>query len=219
MTRLGRRPLLGLLLGGVFALPAHADHGWHDIDMSGISPPLEFSMTRAGDGRRVTQADYRGNVVLLYFGYTFCPDVCPLTLSNVTHILTKLGKEADRVRVLFVTVDPDRDTLPVLRQYAAAFGPQVDGLRGTPDALVALARRYRLEYSVAPASAGHPYTVTHSSAIYVFDQTGAARLLIPSLASQSPDIDGVTADLRRLIEGGAHQGTISHWLAYLRSLV
>ena len=187
--------------------------------MSGISPPLLLSMTRATDGKLVTQADYRGDVVLLYFGYTYCPDVCPLTLTNVAHVLANLGKQADHVRVLFVTVDPNRDTLAVMKQYAASFAPQIEGLRGTPDALASLARRYRIEYSVTPESAGHPYEVTHSSAIYVFDSSGAARLLIPSLASQAPDIAGVTADLRQLINGGSGGGFISHMMSYVRSIV
>jgi protein SCO1 len=221
LARVARRGVMGLALFAALAapVPAAADHGWHDIDMSGVSPSLELSMTRASDGKAVTQADYRGDVVLLYFGYTYCPDVCPLTLSNVAAILAKLGKQAARVRVLFVTVDPNRDTLSVMRQYAASFGPQVVGLRGTPDALAALARRYRVEYSVTPKAPGQAYEVTHSSAIYVFDPTGAARLLIPSLASQTPDIDGVASDLRRLIDGGTHEGIVSHVLDYLRDMV
>jgi protein SCO1 len=219
--RLSRRGLPGLLLAAAAlrAAPAYADHGWHDIDMTGISPPLQLSMTSASDGKEVTAADFRGDVVLLYFGYTFCPDVCPLTLSNVANILKRLGDRADHVRVLFVTVDPARDTLPVMKQYASAFAPQIVGLRGTPDELASLARRYRIEYSVTPASDGHPYAVTHSSAIYVFDQTGAARLLIPSLASQSPDFAGVTADLNRLLSGPGHQSLMSRIEAYLRGLV
>lgn len=214
----GRRGLLGLLGAGL-ALPALADQGWHDIDMQDVSPPLLLSMTRARDGKPVTQADYRGKVVLLYFGYTYCPDVCPLTLSNVANVLSRLGKQAGQVRVLFVTVDPNRDTLGVLKQYSASFAPQIDGLRGTPDALAALARRYRIAYSVTPDSPGHPYTVTHSSAIYVFDANGAARLLIPSLASQAPDIVGVTADLHRLIGGGDSGGFLSHMVSYISGMV
>jgi protein SCO1/2 len=221
---IGRRGALGLLAGGLLMgaglpLPALADNGWHDIDLSGVSPPLQLSMTRASDGKHVTQQDYVGRVSLLYFGYTYCPDVCPLTLSNLTQVLDKLGKQADRVRVLFVTVDPNRDSLAVLKQYMTSFGPQFVGLRGTPDALASLARRYRIEYSVSPASPGHPYEVTHSSAIYVFDTSGAARLLIPSMASQNPDINGVAADLHRLINGGPHKGLLSHAVDYLRGLV
>ena len=126
------------------------------IDISGSSPSLEFAMTRASDGRQVTQADYRGLIVMLYFGYTFCPDVCPTTLTNVADVLKRLGPDAERVRLLFVTVDPDRDTLPVLREYVKNFAPQIDGLRGDADQIAALARRYRLAYSVTPATGGAP---------------------------------------------------------------
>jgi protein SCO1/2 len=187
-------------LAGALAAPAaRADQGWHDIDMAGVSPDLHFAMTRASDGKLVHATDFRGDVVLLYFGYTSCPDVCPLTMGRIAQVLGKLGKQADRVRVLFITVDPTRDTLPILAQYAAAFGPQVVGLRGTPDALASLTRRYRIAYSVDLATKTKPEEVTHSSAIYVFDGQGHARLLIPSLASTTPDVEGVAADLHRLL--------------------
>jgi protein SCO1 len=196
MRILGFIAIFGL---GLF-LSACNDTNFHSIDIAGSSPPLSFTLTRAGDDREVTQADYRGKIVLLYFGYTFCPDICPATLTNVADILRKLGHEAQDVRVLFVSVDPARDTLPVLADYARNFGPEIDALRGTPDQLAALARRYRVVYSVSPATQDHPYEVTHSSAVYVFDGSGAARLLIASLASMKPDIDGAADDLRRLIE-------------------
>jgi protein SCO1/2 len=187
--------------------------------MKGVSPALSFTMTRAGDGKTVTAADYRGKLVMLYFGYSFCPDVCPMTLANLVRILHPLGRQADQVRVLFVTVDPNRDTLPVLKQYAAAFGPEVVGLRGTPDGLTALARRYRVAFSVKPASNGSPYEVTHSSAIWVFDRTGAIRLLVPSLASADTDLDGVTSDLRRLLADTPSSGAVSEVLGLLRRLI
>ena len=136
---------------------------------------------------------------MLYLGYTFCPDICPTTLASISEIMTRLGADAQHVAVLFVTVDPNRDTLPVLADYVQNFAPQIVGLRGTSDQLAALARRYRLAYSVTPESAGHPYEVTHSSAIYVFDGSGAARLLLSSLSTASPDLAGITADLKRLV--------------------
>ncbi len=188
---------------------------WHSIDVSGSLPPLSFTMARASDGKAATQADYRGKIVLLYFGYTNCPDQCPTTLSNVADILHRLGPDAGRVRMLFVTVDPNRDTPAVLAAYVKNFAPQIEGLRGTPDQLAALARRYRVVYSVTPATNGHPYAVTHSSAIYVFDGSGAARLIIASLASTAPDIAGTTADLKRLVGEEQPQGL----LARLRRLV
>jgi protein SCO1/2 len=213
------RRRVAALAGAGFALAllwgCHGDAQWHAVDVSDSSPPLAFAMTSAADGKRTTQADYRGEIVMLYFGYTYCPDVCPTTLSNLADILERLGPEAQRVRVLFVTVDPNRDTRPVVAAYVKAFAPEIDGLRGTQDQLAALARRYRVVYSVTPATKDHPYEVTHSSAIYVFDRTGAARLLVPSLASAKPDIAGTVADLRKLVE----EKTPSGFLARLLRLV
>lgn len=162
-------------------------------------PTLRFTMTRARDHKLVTEADYRGKVTLLYFGYTFCPDACPTTLSNVSQALRQLGPAASDVRVLFVTVDPDRDTLPVLKRYGDAFGEQIDTLGGDPNELAALARRYRVAYSVTPASTTQPYEVTHSSGIYAFDRRGAPRLLISSLSTDKPDVAGTGDDLRALL--------------------
>jgi protein SCO1 len=192
-------------------LLAGCDHDtkWRSTVISGSSPPLEFSMTRASDGKSVTEADYRGKVVMLYFGYTFCPDVCPTTLANVSRILERLGPQARAVRVLFVSVDPDRDRLPVLKDYAKNFAPEIEGLRGSPDQLAALARRYRVVYSVTPATKDQPYEVTHSSVIYVFDKSGAARLLVSPLIASNADIAGVTADLERLIEEENHPGLLA----------
>jgi protein SCO1/2 len=160
------------------------------------------------DGTAFDLADLQGKVVVVFFGYTFCPDICPLTLANVSRVLRNLGDKAKDVRVLFVTVDPNRDTLPVLKKYTESFGPEVVGLRGNADQIAALAKRYRVAYSVTPEKDGKPYTVTHSSAIYVFDQTGKVRLLITSMASPTPDVDGATADLGTLIDQG---GSPSFW--------
>jgi protein SCO1 len=214
-SRIGRRRVSGFAAAlfsiVAIALLAGCDNGakWRSTVISGSSPPLEFSMTRASDGKAVTEADYRGQVVMLYFGYTFCPDVCPTTLSNVSRILERLGPEARQVRVLFVTVDSNRDTLPVLRDYVKNFAPEIEGLRGAPDQLAALARRYRVVYSVTPETKDQPYEVTHSSAIYVFDKSGAARLLVSPLIASNVDIAGVAADLERLIKDKNHPGLIA----------
>lgn len=173
---------------------------WHETDITGALPALSFTMTRADDGKTVTADDYTNKVVMLYFGYTFCPDVCPTTLADIVQILKRLGPKASDVSVLFVTVDPGRDTIPVLKDYVDAFAPQVDGLRGDPGQLAALAKRYRVSYSVRPGTADNDYEVTHGSAVYVFDRQGKARLLATSLASDKPDNEGTAADLRRLIE-------------------
>ncbi len=188
------------MLGGACTLPLAAcgGGGWHDIDVTGVSPPLDFTMERAPDGARVGPADFRGELTMLNFGYTFCPDVCPLTLQNVSLVLGRMGPARAGVRFLFVTVDPERDGLAALGQYVGLFGPNFVGLRGTPDQLERLARRYRIAYSVRPATATHGIEVTHSAIIYVFDRAGRARLIVPSLSSPQPDILGVASDLMRL---------------------
>jgi protein SCO1/2 len=183
-----------LLAGG----PARA---WHSTDMSGTLPPLSFTMTRASDGKPVRAADFKGKVVLLYFGYTFCPDVCPATLLNITSMLKTLGKKAGDVRVLFVTVDPNRDTLPVLKQYTQACAPEVVGLRGTADQLASLAKRYRVAYSVKPAADPKDYQVTHGSAVYVFNRAGDIKLLFTGLAASNTKLGGMTADLQAMVAG------------------
>lgn len=185
-----------LVLLGIMAGCQHAP--WHNTNIGGSLPSLSFNMVRANDGKAVAGSDYRGKVTLLYFGYTYCPDVCPMTLSNIAQVVKSLGPSASSVRVLFVTVDPKRDTLPILKRYVAAFGLQVDGLRGDPNELAALARRYRVAYSVTPAAPGQAYEVTHSSGIYVFDKSGALRLLVSSLSGDKPDIAGTAQDLRQL---------------------
>jgi protein SCO1/2 len=197
---LSRRTTLGFAAAASLA-GCGSGARWHDIDVSGMTPPLSLTMRRAPDGSLFTAQNARGELTLLYFGYTYCPDICPLTLQNVSRVFARMGSLSANARLLFVTVDPGRDTLALLGQYMALFGPNFIGLRGSADALSRLARRYRIAYSVTPNPDPQKYTVTHSALIYVFDQSGAARLMVPSLASASPDIAGVTADLKRLARG------------------
>jgi protein SCO1/2 len=182
-------------LGGCHASPAH----WNAMDVSGSTPDLQFQMTRATDGKPVTAADYRGKVVLLYFGYTYCPDVCPTTLSHLAQALQAVPAAANNVRVLFVTVDPGRDDLKTLKDYTTNFGPEFVGLRGGADELATLAKRYRIAYSVTPDADPAKYVVTHSSAIYAFDRDGKARLLMTSLSTTAPDIKGTSQDIAQLL--------------------
>lgn len=215
----GRRPLIlsaPLIAAGALGMrPALAgDGGGNNIDITGYVPDLSFDMTDVNTGRTVTAADFRGTFTLLYFGYAQCPDICPLTLQRVAQVFDKMGKDAAQFRLLFVTVDPGRDTTPILKQYVQAFSPLFVGLRGDDNAIARLARRYRIAYSVTPAGKAHLYEVTHSSAIYVFDRTGAPKLLLTSLASTQPDIDGTANDLERLVHQ-AHRGMLSRLLAVL----
>jgi protein SCO1 len=170
---------------------------YHLQSISGLMPPLQFSLTD-DDSRPVTAADYRGDLVLMYFGYTHCPDLCPTTLASLGQALGRLGADASKVRVLFVTVDPARDTAPLLKRYVSYFGPQFIGLRGDDDALRPLIRRYRVAYHRDPPDRDGNYAVEHSSVVFVFDQHGRARLL----AREGDPPDQVAADLRRLLQTG-----------------
>jgi protein SCO1 len=164
-------------------------------DITGAMPRLDFAMTRANDGKDVTEDAYRGHVVILYFGYTNCPDACPTTLSDLAAVLQRLGPRAHDVRVLFVTVDPNRDTPAALKAYVNAFAPEIDGLRGSEDAIARLARRYRVTYQVTPASPGHAYDVMHSDSVFFFDRDGRVRYVATSVA----DAAKIEADVRALM--------------------
>lgn len=198
------------IAGALLAACSDAPVKWSGTNIADALPDLEFTMTRARDAKEITAAAYDGKVKLLYFGYTYCPDICPLTLSNVTQVLKGLGSEADAVRVLFVTVDPDRDTLDVLKNYASAFAPEVVGLRGTPDQLASLAKRFRVAYSAGNDKSGE-YVVTHSPAVFAFGRQGKARLLYTGLSSGDADIKGMTEDIKQLIDGEQAGGLFS-WL-------
>ncbi len=191
------RPRIALVFAAILGLASCGRSGapWHETDITGAMPDLQFRMLRAADAAPVTADTYRGKVVVLYFGYTHCPDVCPATLANLSEMLEALGPQAHEVRVLFVTVDPARDTPRVLSAYVKAFAPEIDGLIGSADGLAALARRYRVAYSVAPPTNGSPYTVMHSDAVFFFDKDGQARLVTTSTTNPA----GMAEDVKRLI--------------------
>lgn len=173
---------------------------WALHDVSGLLPALHFSMTDQ-DGRTVTARNYRGKILAVYFGYTHCTDVCPVTLTKLETVLHVLGPEAARVRVLFITVDPGRDTAPVLKQFVSGFGPQVVGLRASDGMLRTLAKRYRVTYTrAAPMhDMAHmqdaDYEVMHSEGIFIFGPDGSARLV----ATPKDSVQAIAHDLKRLV--------------------
>ena len=123
------------------------------------------------NGKARSDKDFRGHWVLLYFGYTYCPDVCPTTLALMSSTLDKLGADSGRIIPVFITVDPARDTPPVLKSYLAAFGPRFVGLTGKPSEIANVAHAYRVYYKQQPLQGG-TYSVDHSSAIYLLDPNG-----------------------------------------------
>jgi protein SCO1/2 len=184
-----------LLLAGLLTACGHKAAPWALRDISGLMPSLHFTLTEASDSATVHETDFRGHVVLLYFGYTHCPDVCPTTLARLSRAVAALGTLADQVRILFVSVDPKRDTTAQLKTYASAFGPEVIGLSGTQAELKALTKRYRVTYGYSEPDSHGDYAVSHSSAVYVFDRDGAIRLL----AESTDPAPAITGDLRRLL--------------------
>lgn len=146
------------------------------------------------DGRNVTKADYRGKWLLVYFGYTSCPDVCPATLTELGQALKELGPAARHVEALFITVDPVRDTAPVLKRYLKAFDPRIQGLHGDGDATEAAAKSFHVYYR-ARSIGGGQYAIDHSSYIYVFDPNGR---FVQLLAPDSPG-HRIAEDVKKLI--------------------
>ena len=163
-------------------------------DVSGLVAPLKFDLTNQA-GKEVDATDYRGDIVMLYFGYTHCLDACPATLTMLADALSMLGTQASRVRVLFVTVDPRRDTTTVLKSYVRDFGPQFVGLRGSASQLTSMIKRYRVSYHYEKPDRDGNYEVDHSSAVFVFDGSGRARLLVQTGARAK----AVATDVRRLL--------------------
>ncbi len=135
-------------------------------------------------GHTVTDRDFRGKYLLVYFGYTYCPDVCPTTLNAVAAALDKLGKQADRLQPLFITVDPRRDTPAVMQQYTAAFTPRLLGLTGTPAQIAAAAKEYHVYYAEHRTGPGpNDYSMDHSSILYLMGPDG--HFIAPIRADQT----------------------------------
>ncbi len=149
----------------------------------GVTVGGPFALTDT-KGATVTEATFRGRWMLVYFGYTFCPDVCPTSLNTVSDALDRLGPKADKVQALFITVDPARDTPQVVKQYAAAFGPRIKGLTGTAAQIETVGKAYRVYYKEHRTGTGTgDYTMDHSSVLYLMGPDGA--FISPVRAEQS----------------------------------
>ncbi|MFC4259236.1 SCO family protein [Marinobacter lacisalsi] len=181
---------LVLLLSGCFG----SEQNWHAKDIDGLMPELQFTLTR-GDGETVTAEDYQGQIRLLFFGFTNCPDVCPATMAQLDQAIEAMPDDLQAdVTPLFVSVDPKRDTPEKLENYVSFFNDRTVGLTADTATLRDLAKRYRTTFGYdAPDERGN-YNVSHSSAVYVFDGDGEARLLLrPGLTTEQ-----MTQDLTRL---------------------
>jgi protein SCO1/2 len=146
------------------------------IDITGVDYARNFELIdQNGQLRHLT--DFAGKVVVMFFGYTQCPDYCPTTMTELVEVKKALGKDADRLQVLFVTVDPERDTQEVLKAYVTNFDPSFLGLWTTAEKLAALAKDYRVYYNKVDGQTPTSYTVDHTAGSYVYDTRGRLRLL------------------------------------------
>lgn len=165
-------------------------------DISGADWGKDFNLTdHQGQPRRLS--DFKGKAVVLFFGFTQCPDVCPTTLTTMRDVLGKLGPDASRVQVLFVTLDPARDTTQLLAQYVPMFHPSFIGLRGDDASTAALAKDFKVFYAKQPGTTPGSYSIDHSTGSYAFDPQGRLRLLLRH--GEIPD--NVAADLKLLLAG------------------
>lgn len=184
-----------LLFGGGCERLAPRPQVFQSSDITGVPWGHDFALHDV-TGKRRSLADYRGKVVVLFFGYVHCPDVCPTTMIELKQVMTKLGPLAKDVQVLFVSLDPERDSAAVLAQYVPAFHPDFVGLRGSIGETEQVARDFKVIYQRVSAGEPGAYSIDHSGGCYVFDQAGHLRLHV-ALGAGSAVMEH---DLRQLLQ-------------------
>ncbi|MGH6609587.1 MAG: SCO family protein [Burkholderiaceae bacterium] len=178
-------------------LLAGCDNGakmFNGTDITGANYARDFTLTDHTGAKR-TLADYRGKVVAVFFGFTQCPDVCPTTLSDMAQVKKQLGKDGDKLQVLFITVDPERDTQQVLASYVPQFDPSFVGLYGSPEQTAATAKEFKVFYQKVAGKTPTSYSVDHTAGTYIIDREGRVRLFVRHGESAAP----IVADLKQLI--------------------
>ncbi len=183
--------------GGLLAACSPAKPQFHGVDITGADYANQFKLTDF-NGQTRTLEDFKGKVVVMFFGYTQCPDVCPTTMSELAQVKQKLGADGDKLQVLFISVDPERDTPEVLKAYMANFGPDFLALyANSPDELAALAMHFKVYFKKADGQTPTSYTVDHSAQSYIYDTQGRLRLF----SRYGTPVDQVTDDVKLLLKG------------------
>ena len=169
---------------------------FNNVDITGAEYARDFKLIDH-TGKPRTLADFKGKVVFLFFGYTQCPDVCPTTMVEMAAVMKALGPKAtEQVQVLFVTVDPERDTQELLSQYVPAFHPSFIGLRGDPAATAAAGKEFKIFYAKSAGTTPESYSVDHTYGSYVFDRSGKIRLFVRHGKGPAP----ILADIKLLLD-------------------
>ncbi|TNF55600.1 MAG: SCO family protein [Burkholderiales bacterium] len=186
--------LTALALVGCQPASAPPPQSFQATDITGAPFARDFTLTDH-HGTTRSLADFRGKAVAVFFGYTHCPDVCPTTLADFAAALKQLGPLASKVQVIFVTVDPERDTPDLLRQFVPAFDPSFLGMYTDAESLERLAKEFKVVYQKSSVKADDDYLIDHSAGTYVYDAQGRLRLLMPY--GSSPD--AIANDLKTLL--------------------
>jgi protein SCO1/2 len=194
-----------VLLTAILSLAACSDRQSADGSQMILTPTnTAFKNTDVSDfaltdhtGKQRTLADFKGKAVLVFFGFMNCPDVCPTTMAEMAGVMKALGPDADRVQVLFITVDPERDTPELLAKYVPAFDPRFLGLTGDKAAIEKVAKEFRVFYQKSPGKEPGSYTMDHTAGSYVFDPQGRVRLFVRHGQGGEP----IVHDLKILLSG------------------
>ncbi len=176
--------------------PQKPKASFSNTDVTGLDYAKGFSLTDH-HGQKRSLDDFRGKVVLVFFGFTHCPDVCPTTLSEMAGIMKSLGPDAHRLQVLFITLDPARDTPALLADFVPAFDPSFIGLTGDQASIDAVAKDFKVFAQKVPGKDGNSYTIDHTAGSYVFDRHGRIRLFV----RHGQPGDGLLTDLKQLLAG------------------
>lgn len=186
--------IIGLLVGWAVLSFVDASYTYHGTVIQ--SPVAAHNFTLTGhDGKPVSLQDYRGQAVLLYFGYTFCPDVCPSTLAELARAKQLLGKDGEKMQAIMISVDPARDTPEKLRKYVTHFDPDFLGLTGSEDEIASVATPLGIYYEMQEGSEATGYLVDHTASVIVIDPQGHLRLIYP-FGTPGEDI---AEDIRHLV--------------------
>ncbi len=197
MKHLNRRTAIAALAAAALAAcSAEQKPAFKGIDITGAEYARQLNLPDA-TGKPRTLADFKGKVVIVFFGFTQCPDVCPTTLAEIAEIKQKLGADGDKVQAVFVTVDPERDTPEIVAAYVAAFGRDFVALRGTLEQTQAVAKEFKVFFAKVPGKSAGSYTMDHTAGSFVFDPKGKVRLFV----RQGGGVEAMAGDVKLLLAG------------------
>ena len=190
----GAASLFGFSLAGC----SESKPTFNAVDLTGAEYARDFKLTDM-NGQVRTLGDFKGKVVVVFFGYAQCPDVCPTTMTEMAQVKQKMGKDGDKLQVVFITVDPERDTPEIMKAYMCAFDPAFVALIPTPEQLAAVAKDFKVYYKKVDGKTPTSYSMDHSAAQYIYDPQGRLRLY----ARYGAGVDPMVADIKALLASSA----------------